>query len=304
MAGHIPYLKEIIDFYRLMRIGLPQGDNFSIMRIEDQPDTKRQLMPLFRSDFYRIVILNNSAVEWRLPSQSFETTDHCVYFGYPGKLESWEAFEKNEGYLICFTESFAHLDASASNFTSLYPFFDFEASSLLPINEKEADTLGRLAEKMIEETESLLSDRSEMILHLLHECMIHIRRMFTKMEALIPPENRNSVSIFNRFHAELDHYFAELAESQGGTQASVSLIADRININPSYLNTVIKDLTGKTASVHIQEKTILEAKSYLMHTDLQVSEISYRLGFTNTTYFNRFFKKITRETPVSFRKAL
>ena len=240
-------------------------------------------------------------MEWRLPGQKFETTEHCIYFGYPGKLESWEALEKNKGFLICFTEAFARFDASASNFSSLYPFFNFEASSLLPINQKQADELAVLATKMIDETESLRADRPEMILHLLHICLITIRRWYLKSEAMAPAENRNSFSIFNRFNIELDQYFARLAKEQGGTQAGVSTLAELLNINASYLNTVIKDLTGKTASQHIHEKIMLEAKSYLMHTDLRISEISYRLGFTNTTYFNRFFKRLTGTTPALFR---
>ncbi|MEL6561001.1 MAG: helix-turn-helix domain-containing protein [Bacteroidota bacterium] len=302
MADHIPYLENIVDFYRLLRIGFPLVEDFSIMRIEDQPDTKRKLMPLFRSNFYRIVILNNSAVEWRLPGQSFETTDHCVYFSYPGKLESWEALEKNEGFLICFTEAFAHFDTASSPFSTRYPYFNFEASSLLPLQPNEADLLGDLATKMLEETTELRGDRSEMILHLLHQCLIILRRLHLKMEAMTPLKNRNGISIFNRFNSELNQYFTHLATNKGGEQASVSAIADLLNINPSYLNTVIKDVSGKPASLHIHEKIILEAKSYLIHTDLNISEISYRLGFTNTTYFNRFFKRMTSNTPMYFRK--
>lgn len=83
---------------------------------------------------------------------------------------------------------------------------------------------------------------------------------------------------------------------------TVSLIAKQLFVNPNYLNGLIKSLTGKTASSHIQEKILLEAKSFLLHTDLQVSEIAYKLGFENTSYFNRFFKKNTKLTPTAYRK--
>jgi AraC-like DNA-binding protein len=68
------------------------------------------------------------------------------------------------------------------------------------------------------------------------------------------------------------------------------------------LNTLLKDLTGKTASAFIQERLMQEAKAYLMHTHLQVAEIAHKLGFGSPAYFNRFFKSNAGETPLQFRK--
>jgi hypothetical protein len=39
-----------------------------------------------------------------------------------------------------------------------------------------------------------------------------------------------------------------------------------LNLNASYLNTIIKQNSGLTASNFIHGKMLLEAKSYLMHT--------------------------------------
>jgi hypothetical protein len=48
---HIPHLKTISDFYNQLRIGSPQGEAFAMMRIEDQPASKRLEMPLFNVSF-------------------------------------------------------------------------------------------------------------------------------------------------------------------------------------------------------------------------------------------------------------
>ena len=83
---------------------------------------------------------------------------------------------------------------------------------------------------------------------------------------------------------------------------TVSVLAGKLHVSANYLNSIIKELTGKTASAHIQEKMLLEAKAFLIHTDLQVKEIAYKLGFESTTYFNRFFKNGSSATPIEFRK--
>ena len=118
----------------------------------------------------------------------------------------------------------------------------------------------------------------------------------------MPDVQRNELLIFRKFKNELDAYFTELASGAVQTQPTVSHLAARLFFNPSYLNTVVKGVSGKTASTFIQEKIILEAKSYLMHSDLQITEIAYKLGFANISYFNRLFKKRTGLSPTSFRK--
>lgn len=297
----IPHLKNVHDFYRQLRIGEPQNDEFSIMRIEDQPETKRLEMPLFRGDFYRVVYLKNSGVEWNLPEQQFQASEYCIYFSYPGKLESWLAKAKNYGFLVCFTEDFARLDPLKASFSQDFPFFNFEAESLLYLTANEADELGHRLEAMLREANSPAMDRKEMLHHMLHQYLIVIKRIYLK-NATVLHGSDSRASVYNRFRKAVDGYFTELALGSSSIQASVSLIAERLNLHASYLNYVIKELTGSTASHYIYQKTVLEAKSYLLHTDLQIAEISYRLGFTNVSYFHRFFKRHTGHTPLAYKR--
>ncbi|GAB5523401.1 MAG: hypothetical protein Roseis2KO_12730 [Roseivirga sp.] len=300
---HIPRLNTITDFYDQLRIGIPQSNEFAVMRIEDQPDTKRKEMPLFRCNFYRLVLFTSPGVAWHLPDQQFSNSVNSMYFAYPGKLESWVSSQKIHGFLVCFTEEFAQLGDSHSSFDSLYPFFNFEGQSLIRFGANESDTLKATLNQMLAEMGSSYTDKAEMLRALLHQYLIQIRRIYTRDQATVTDTRKNGNAIFNRFRKEVDQYFTALADQTAHEQASVSLIAEKVNLNPSYLNTVIKELTGSTASSYIHHKTALEAKSYLMHTDLQIAEISHRLGFTNVSYFNRFFKRLTLETPVAFRKA-
>ena len=68
------------------------------------------------------------------------------------------------------------------------------------------------------------------------------------------------------------------------------------------LSEVVKEQSGKPAISHIHERLILEAKRLLFHTDGSVKEIAYDLGFEDDSYFNRFFKRITQQTPSEYRK--
>lgn len=52
----------------------------------------------------------------------------------------------------------------------------------------------------------------------------------------------------------------------------------------------------------IAERLLQEAKILLRHTEWNISEIAYSLGFKEATHFNNFFKKMMQLTPVRFRE--
>ncbi|MEO0341233.1 MAG: helix-turn-helix transcriptional regulator, partial [Bacteroidota bacterium] len=282
------------EFYNLLQIGIPNGEDFAIMRIEDQPATKRMEMPLFRCQFYRIVLFSNAGVAFNLPDTQLQSQARSIYFSYPGKLESWITTESIEGYLICFTKSF--LDPER------HPFFSFEGRSLLQLLDDEMQAIYQLAVMMHQELNHKRQNFAEMIRLILRQCLISLDRIYHAQADTFSQDVKNSYRIYSAFEAALSQYFVDLAARNTSEQISVHAIAKELYLHPSYLNTVIKDLTGKTASQHLQEKSILEAKSYLLHTSLPINQVSDQLGFNNVTYFNRFFKKHTRITPTQFRK--
>ncbi|TAE46073.1 MAG: AraC family transcriptional regulator, partial [Bacteroidetes bacterium] len=77
--------------------------------------------------------------------------------------------------------------------------------------------------------------------------------------------------------------------------------ARQLNIHVNYLNRSVKEVTGKTTTTHICERISSEAKALLQHTDWNVADIAYALGFEYPTYFNNFFKKHTGTNPRAFR---
>ena len=94
----------------------------------------------------------------------------------------------------------------------------------------------------------------------------------------------------------------DLLESNVSTTKSVAAYADLVHLSPFQLNSITKTLVGKTVAVLIEDQVLLEAKRYLLATSNQVSQISFQLGYEDVSYFIRFFKKRTGQTPDTFRK--
>jgi AraC-like DNA-binding protein len=78
--------------------------------------------------------------------------------------------------------------------------------------------------------------------------------------------------------------------------------ATQLRVHPNHLNATVKYTTGKTIRELIKDRTITEARILLKHTDKQITEISYQLGFKEPASFIHFFKKSTGITPLNFRK--
>lgn len=95
--------------------------------------------------------------------------------------------------------------------------------------------------------------------------------------------------------------FRELVKQHFLMAKSAGQYALMMNISTAYLNEVVKQQTGFTASYWIQQEILLEAKRLLVHTDLSAKEIAYRTGYDDPTYFSRLFKKVNGCSPLHFR---
>ena len=75
--------------------------------------------------------------------------------------------------------------------------------------------------------------------------------------------------------------------------------AQMLNTSEKHLNRITKSCFDKTSTQLIGERILLEAKRMLMHSEYNVTQIGEKLGFNESSYFIRFFKKHTGTTPYS-----
>ncbi len=79
-------------------------------------------------------------------------------------------------------------------------------------------------------------------------------------------------------------------------------IADAIYLNPEYLSRLFKKETGVALNEFIVREKIEQAKSMLEETNIPVSVIALKIGYTNFSYFSQVFKKHTGFSPMEYRQ--
>ncbi|MES2064335.1 MAG: helix-turn-helix domain-containing protein [Bacteroidota bacterium] len=100
---------------------------------------------------------------------------------------------------------------------------------------------------------------------------------------------------------ELSQMFKQLLVDNYVAIKSPSVYAGMLNVSESYLNEVLKKVTGFSVSYWILNEVMLEAKRLLYYSECNVKEVAHTLGYDDHAYFSRLFKKSEGVTPLTFR---
>jgi AraC family transcriptional regulator, transcriptional activator of pobA len=251
-----------------------------------------------RKDFYKINITTGKFI-FHYADRSIETDDTYLFFGNPRIPYSCEAVSPvHSGYTCLFTEEFLkQSDRSASLQQS--PLFKIGGTPIFNLNGTQKETFSRLFQKIIEEQDTDYTFKYELIRN-------YITLIIHEALKIQPPE---SAPRLTGATARITAVFLELLERQFPIDSvgrplklrTPQDYATYLAVHANYLNSAVKEVTGKTTSAHIAERIISEAKALLQHTDWNIAEIAYALGFEYPTYFNNFFKKKTGVVPKSIR---
>lgn len=78
-------------------------------------------------------------------------------------------------------------------------------------------------------------------------------------------------------------------------------IAARHHISVSTLRRIVHEYTGYPLNEFLHRLKIAEAKNVLLNTELTIKEIGEALGYKDSFYFSRIFKRITGISPKIYR---
>jgi AraC family transcriptional regulator len=98
----------------------------------------------------------------------------------------------------------------------------------------------------------------------------------------------------------IDHHLAE--EDEG--RVPLRVVAKEVGISYSHFSRAFKQAIGMSPTNYIAERRIERAKKLMQETDLPISEIAIRSGFSSQSHFTTSFRRLAKVTPKSFRKRM
>lgn len=88
------------------------------------------------------------------------------------------------------------------------------------------------------------------------------------------------------------------------TNISIEQLAELSFLTKDHLIRSFKKQVNYTPRKYINQKKIEKAQLMILLENYSVQELAYKLGFENISYFNRLFRKLTGESPSSYKKRL
>jgi len=100
--------------------------------------------------------------------------------------------------------------------------------------------------------------------------------------------------------ALIDHHLSDEEEGRVALRA----VATNVHMSYFHFSRAFKQSMGMTATNYIAERRIERAKKMLEETEMPISEIALRSGFSSQSHFTTAFRRLAGATPKAFRSAL
>ena len=126
--------------------------------------------------------------------------------------------------------------------------------------------------------------------------MHHYDRLFHQQADNLAATRSREQTIFDRFILLVNQHCRE--------QHQISYYAERLCLTERYLGTIVRQTSGTTAKEWIDRALIARIKVELRHTDKSVARISEEMNFPNPSFFSKYFKRLTQQTPAQYRSKL
>lgn len=294
--------ETIEDFYKQKFNYLPDNlgqdiGHFNVFRLEDCYAPGAKPIVYTRRDFYKISLIRGKHVV-HYADKSIEVDGTTLIFFNPNVPYTFEHKSNDQTGSFCiFKESF-FTETLRTNVHEL-PMFGLNGKPTYTLNSEQDEYATQIFKKMLDEINSDYRFKYDLLRNYVTELM-HYALKLQPQETIYqhPDANSRITSVFTEL---LERQFPIETPSQRFNLRSAKDFADRLSVHVNHLNRAIRVTTGKTTTDHIFERLTSEAKALLRHTNWNVSEISYSLGFEEPAHFNNFFKKQTSSTPSSYR---
>lgn len=254
-------------------------------------------------DFLSLTYFERGGGLLRLDGREWTVEDGDAVVISPGEVvgggEGASGFRESEGWSVSFPP-----EALGSQATGL--FLSWRAHPLLfPFVGGAAGGAQRL--KVPSEEQASWSERfAALDLELRERRDGYHEAVLSHLTLLLVELSRLAADVVGDLRLKDEPLLAEVfsfIEEHYGRQISLKDVARAVSLSAGHLTTVVGRKTGRTVLEWITERRMTEARRLLGATDLTVEEVGRRVGYGDTSYFVKTFRRTHDATPLGWRRA-
>lgn len=244
-------------------------------------------------NFYLCVIFTKGHGRHEIDFRSYDIQPGSVFMLKPGQTHSWKFYDAPDGFIFFHSREFYETTFSNNKLNAFPFYYSYQNPPFLKLPAFNKNILDKFQQLHIEYKESQFFKELK-IASIINDIYIDLSRIYTStidLEKYFPARYIDILENFEKmvgdsFHAHnLPKYYA-----------------DKLNISTKHLNRVLKETVNKTTHEMIAERVIIEAKKLISQSDDLLTNISDKLGFSDYSYFSKYFKSKTGITPIDFKK--
>jgi AraC family transcriptional regulator, transcriptional activator of pobA len=271
-------LEEMEKTNRIMKSTYPY---LKITVLSDLSLHTQRPAPGYEGEHYDIIWISEGAGSYIVNHSHYTIAPNSLLCGTSSQCQQLVVEKPVTGMIISFNRDFIYQGYDSDGSLSADILSDFMNFSVARLKEDDAAELNTLTERMQREWTNGQQMKMQILTCYLHILLIHVRRT-------------RKVSVAETFgvNAMVRRFFTQI-EMDFTRRKSVGDYASLFCVTANYLNQLVKQQTGGTAGYYIRRRIIAEAKRKALHSDQNMKQIAFSLGFVSEAHFSKYFKNYT-----------
>lgn len=251
-------------------------------------------MSYSRRDFYKIsLLLGTSILSWQHHEIAIDKP--ALVFFNPHMPFAWKPVSKKQpGFFCVFKSEFLNGHVRQESLQNA-PLFKTGGYPVYFLNKPQQQYVSAIFRTMMAEIGSDYLYKYELLRNNLQLIIHEAMKMEPHTHGIKHPHAAERLA--SQFLDLLARQFPIDTPDRVLLLKTASDFAKALHVHVNHLNHAVREVTGKSTSVHISGRIIDEAKALLKHTDWTVAQVAWSLGFETPNYFYHFFKKHTGHSP-------
>ncbi|CAM1373050.1 helix-turn-helix domain-containing protein [Tenacibaculum xiamenense] len=246
--------------------------------------------------YFKILWVKNDSSSITIDGYKMNLNKDCLLFCTPENQIELHKNENEEVLAFIFNREFYCIrDHDKEVSCNGLLFYGSSLPTEIKLSQLKIDLFNMYYVMLEEEFMFKDSLQGEMLRTILKQILILSTRLI-KQNLNITNETQENVDLIRSFNLLVEQHFK--------TKHKVKEYAEILNKSPKTLTNVFNSNNYKTPSSIIIDRIILETQRLLIHSDKNISEIAFELGFSSSSHFSKFIKIHKGMSPIHFKNSL
>ncbi len=243
--------------------------------------------------FFDITLVTRGSGWFSLDTYRHAVRPGILVFTRPGQVRRWETTNL-DGVCLFFEDLFTREFLRDDAFLRRLPYFQADpARAALALSAAAAGRVRARLTTMRRELAHFRRDSVDLLRARLHETLIVLARQYAAAHRVAP--QRPTHAVVSRF--------LELVDRDAAHRHRIADYAVELAVTPGHLSVLCSRFAGQPAKRVLHNELASRARRMLLYSGESASRIGTSLGFEDPSYFSRFFRRETGQTPTEFRSA-